>query len=70
MVLGSPAVIPIIQAAGDAQGPATTATAPVPGQNGPLRQTLGVHDDIVAFKANPSHQAAIKAFLDFAYQDK
>ena len=24
----------------------------------------------MAFNANPSHQAAIKAFLDFAYQDK
>ena len=30
-----------------------------------------MHDDIVAFKAGgSSHQAAIKQFLDFVYQDK
>jgi multiple sugar transport system substrate-binding protein len=70
MVLGSPAVIPIIQAAGVLK-PADYATANVPGKNGPLTQTLGVHDDIVAFKAGgASHLAAIKDFLDFAYQDK
>ena len=69
MVLGSPALIPIIQAAGTLQS-ADYATADVPGKTGPLTDTLGVHDDIVAFNANPSHQAAIKAFLDFAYQDK
>jgi multiple sugar transport system substrate-binding protein len=68
MVLGSPAVVPIIQSAGTL----TTAdfgTASIPGKNGPITQTLGVHDDIVAFNTNPSHEAAIKAFLDFAYQD-
>jgi multiple sugar transport system substrate-binding protein len=70
MMLGSPAVIPIIQAAGVLK-PSDYATAPVPGKNGPLASTLGVHDDIVAFKAGgPSHEAAIKKFLDFAYQDK
>jgi multiple sugar transport system substrate-binding protein len=69
MMLGSPAVIPIIQSAGVLQ-PADYATAAIPGKNGAITQTLGVHDDIVAFKANPSHQAAIKAFLDFAYSDK
>ena len=42
----------------------------MPGKSGALTDTLGVHDDIVAFKASASHQAAIKAFLDFAYQDK
>jgi multiple sugar transport system substrate-binding protein len=69
MVLGSPALVPIIQA----QGTLTSsdyATADVPGKNGPLTNTLGVHDDIVAFNANPSHEAAIKDFLDFAYQDQ
>jgi multiple sugar transport system substrate-binding protein len=70
MVLGSPAVIPIIQQAG-ALKPADYGTADVPGKAGPLSDTLGVHDDIVAFKAaGTSHQAAIKEFLDFAYQDK
>jgi multiple sugar transport system substrate-binding protein len=69
MMLGSPAVIPIIQSAGVLK-PADYATAAIPGKAGPISQTLGVHDDIVAFKANPSHQAAIKAFLDFAYSDK
>jgi multiple sugar transport system substrate-binding protein len=69
MMLGSPAVIPIIAAAGVLK-PTDYATAAIPGKSAPIAQTLGVHDDIVAFKANPSHQAAIKAFLDFAYQDK
>jgi multiple sugar transport system substrate-binding protein len=69
MVLGSPAVIPIIQQAGVLQ-PSDYGTADVPGKNGPLTNTLGVHDDIVAFKAGGSaHQAAIKEFLDFVYQD-
>ena len=70
MVLGSPAVIPIIQQAGTLKD-SDYATADVPGKDGPLSDTLGVHDDIVAFKAGgASHQAAIKQFLDFVYQDK
>jgi multiple sugar transport system substrate-binding protein len=70
MVLGSPAVIPIIQAANVLKS-ADYATANVPGKSGALTQTLGVHDDIVAFKAGgSSHLAAIKDFLDFVYQDK
>jgi len=70
MVLGSPAVIPIIQQAGVLK-PADYGTADVPGKTAPLSDTLGVHDDIVAFKAGgTSHQAAIKQFLDFVYQDK
>jgi multiple sugar transport system substrate-binding protein len=69
-VLGSPAVIPIIQQAGVLK-PADYGTADVPGKTAPLTDTLGVHDDIVAFKAaGSSHQAAIKQFLDFVYQDK
>jgi multiple sugar transport system substrate-binding protein len=69
MVLGSPAVIPIIQQAGVLQ-PSDYATADVPGKTGPLTNTLGVHDDLVAFKAGgTSHQAAIKEFLDFVYSD-
>jgi multiple sugar transport system substrate-binding protein len=70
MVLGQPALIPIIQQAGVLQA-SDYGTADVPGKSGPLTNTLGVHDDIVAFKAGgTSHQAAIKEFLDFAYQDK
>ena len=68
-MLGSPAVIPIIQAAGMLES-GDYATAAVPGKNGPLASTLGVHDDIVAFKRRRRHLAAIKKFLDFAYQDK
>lgn len=68
MMLGSPAVIPIISAAGVLKS-SDYATADVPGKNGPLASTLGVHDDIVAFNTG-GHQAAIKKFLDFAYQDK
>ena len=68
MVLGSPAVIPIIQAAGVLK-PSDYSTANVPGHRAPLASTLGVHDDIVAFNTG-GHQAAIKKFLDFVYQDK
>jgi len=68
MVLGSPAVIPIIQAAGVLKA-GDYATADVPGKAGPLQSTLGVHDDIVAFSTG-GHKTAIKKFLDFAYQDK
>lgn len=69
MVLGSPAVIPIIQQAGVLKS-ADYGTADVPGKTAPLKNTLGVHDDIVAFKeGGAAHQAAIKEFLDFVYQD-
>jgi multiple sugar transport system substrate-binding protein len=67
MMLGSPAVIPIIQAAGILKSSDYT-TADVPGKNAPLVSTLGVHDDIIAFNTG-GHAAAIKKFLDFAYQD-
>ncbi len=68
MMLGLPAVIPIIGAAGILT-PSDYTTASVPGENAPLKSTLGVHDDIVAFNTG-GHAAAIKKFLDFAYQDK
>jgi multiple sugar transport system substrate-binding protein len=67
-MLGSPAVIPIVQAAGVLTS-SDYATADVPGKTGPLTSTLGVHDDIVAFNTG-GHQTAIKKFLDFVYQDK
>jgi multiple sugar transport system substrate-binding protein len=68
MVGGQPALIPIIKQAGVLKS-ADYATADFPGKNGPLASTLGVHDDIVAFSTG-GHQAAIKKFLDFAYQNK
>jgi multiple sugar transport system substrate-binding protein len=68
MVLGSPAVIPIIQAGGVLQS-SDYAVAPIPGKTGPLTDTLGVHDDIVVFKTSPSHLAADREFLDFVYED-
>jgi multiple sugar transport system substrate-binding protein len=70
MVLGSPAVIPIIQQAGILKA-SDYGVADVPGKNGPLTQTLGVHDDIVVFKTGgTAHLAADKEFLDFVYQDQ
>jgi multiple sugar transport system substrate-binding protein len=68
MVGGSGALIPIIQAAGKLQSSDYGVVA-MPGKTAPLTSTLAVHDDITAFKAG-GHAAQIKAFLDFAYQDK
>jgi multiple sugar transport system substrate-binding protein len=70
MVLGSPAVIPSIQSA-NVLTSSDYGVADIPGKNGPLTSTLGVHDDIVVFKTGGSaHLAADKEFLDFVYQDK
>jgi multiple sugar transport system substrate-binding protein len=68
MINGSPALIPIIQSAGVLQSSDWTSV-PIAGKNGPLTTTLGVCDNVAAFKPN-GHQAQIKEFLDFAYQDK
>jgi multiple sugar transport system substrate-binding protein len=68
MINGSPALIPIIQSAGVLQSSDWTSV-PIAGQNGPLTVTLGVCDNVAAFKPN-GHEAQIKEFLDFAYQDK
>jgi multiple sugar transport system substrate-binding protein len=68
MVGGQPALIPIIQQAGVLTS-SDYSTANFPGRTGPLASTLGVHDDIVAFNTG-GHQAAIKKFLDFVYQNK
>ena len=70
MINGSPALIPIIQ-----QGKVLTGSdwtsVPIPGKTGPLQTTLGVCDFTAAFKSGGTgKQAAIKKFLDFAYQDK
>jgi multiple sugar transport system substrate-binding protein len=67
MVGGSPAVVPIIQQAGKLTS-SDWATAPFPGQNGPLTDPLGVDDQIVALNVH-NEQTAIADFLNFAYQD-
>ncbi|MBR7838789.1 extracellular solute-binding protein [Actinospica durhamensis] len=67
MVGGSPAVVPIIQAAGKLQS-SDWATAPFPGQTGTLTDPLGVDDQIVALNVH-NEQSAIQKFLNFAYQD-
>jgi multiple sugar transport system substrate-binding protein len=68
MINGSPALIPIIQSA-KVLGASDWTSVPIAGKTGPLTTTLGVCDNVAAFKAN-GHQAQIKEFLDFAYQDK
>jgi multiple sugar transport system substrate-binding protein len=68
MINGSPALIPIIQAGGVLQS-ADWTSVPIAGKTGPLSTTLGVCDNVAAFRPN-GHQAQIKEFLDFAYQDK
>lgn len=67
MINGSPALIPIIQSSGVLKSTDWTSV-PIAGKSGPLSSTLGVCDNVAAFKSN-GHQAQIKAFLDFAYQD-
>jgi multiple sugar transport system substrate-binding protein len=70
MINGSPALIPIIQS-GKVLSTSDWSSVPIPGKTGPLSKTLGVCDNVTAFKAGgTSKQAAIKKFLDFAYQDK
>lgn len=68
MINGSPALVPIIQSGGVLKT-ADWASVQIAGKTGPLTQTLGVSDNAAAFKQN-GHQAQIKKFLDFAYQDK
>jgi multiple sugar transport system substrate-binding protein len=66
MINGSPALIPIIQQAGVLKD-ADWTSVPIAGRSGALDKTLGVCDNVAAFKSN-GHQAEIKKFLDFAYQ--
>jgi len=68
MINGSPALIPIIQSAGVLKD-SDWGSVPIAGQSGALKSTLGVCDNVAAFSPN-GHQAQIKKFLDFAYQDK
>jgi multiple sugar transport system substrate-binding protein len=70
MINGSPALIPIIQQ-GKVLNSSDWSQVPIAGKNAPLQTTLGVCDFTAAFKAGgTSKQAAVKKFLDFAYQDK
>jgi multiple sugar transport system substrate-binding protein len=70
MINGSPALIPIIND-GKVLGNDDWTSVPIAGKSGPLTSTLGVCDFVAAFKnGGTSKQAAIKKFLDFAYQDK
>jgi multiple sugar transport system substrate-binding protein len=64
MTNGSPSLLPQIK------GKINYGVAPIVGKNGALTTTLGVCDWLWAFKTTGQHQAQIKAFLDFAYQDK
>jgi multiple sugar transport system substrate-binding protein len=70
MINGSPALVPIIED-GKVLSDSDWTSVTVPGKSGPLQHTLGVCDFVAAFKnGGTSKQAAIKKFLDFAYQDK
>jgi multiple sugar transport system substrate-binding protein len=70
MINGSPALIPIIQS-GKVLADSDWTSVPIPGKTGPLSSTLGVCDFVAAFKnGGTKKQAAIKKFLDFAFQDK
>jgi multiple sugar transport system substrate-binding protein len=68
MINGSPALVPIITAGGVLKS-SDWASVEIAGKNGALSKTLGVSDNTAAFKSN-GHEAEIKKFLDFAYQDK
>jgi multiple sugar transport system substrate-binding protein len=68
MINGSPALIPIIQQGGVLKQ-SDWASVPIAGKSGPLTDTLGVCDNVAAFRPN-GHEAQIKKFLDFVYQDK
>jgi multiple sugar transport system substrate-binding protein len=70
MINGSPALIPIIES-GKVLGASDWTSVPIAGKTAPLTSTLGVCDFVAAFKnGGTKKQAAIKKFLDFAYQDK
>ncbi len=67
MINGSPALIPIIKTPGVLTS-SDWASVPIAGKSGALSDTLGVCDNVAAFKPN-GHEAQIKKFLDFVYQD-
>jgi multiple sugar transport system substrate-binding protein len=69
MMNGEVALLPIINSANVLKS-GDLGTAPIAGKDGPIDKTLGVCDFVAAFKGNGTKQAAIKKFLDFAFQDK
>jgi multiple sugar transport system substrate-binding protein len=69
MMNGEVALLPIINSANVLKS-GDLGTAPIAGKTGPIDKTLGVCDFVAAFKGDGTKQAAIKAFLDFAFQDK
>jgi multiple sugar transport system substrate-binding protein len=69
MINGSPALIPIIQDGGKLTQ-SDWASVPIPGKSGPLDKTLGVCDNVAAFKTDGKKKAAITKFIDFFYQNK
>ena len=69
MMNGEVALLPIINSA-NVLKPGDLGTAPIAGKTGPIDKTLGVCDFVAAFKGNGTKQAAIRKFLDFAFQDK
>ncbi len=66
---GQGALIPIIRKAGVLTD-ADWGTAPLVGRTKALDTTLGVADQLYAFKGDGSKKAALKQFLDFTYLDK
>jgi multiple sugar transport system substrate-binding protein len=68
MINGSPALIPIIQKSGVLKR-SDWASVAIAGKSGPLTDTLGVCDNVAAFRPN-GHETQIKKFLDFVYQNK
>ena len=69
MMNGEVALLPIINAA-NVLKKGDLGTAAIAGKTGPIDKTLGVCDFVAAFKGSGGKQAAIKKFLDFAFQDK
>jgi multiple sugar transport system substrate-binding protein len=69
MMNGEVALLPIINSANVLKS-GDLGTAPIAGKTGPIDKTLGVCDFVAAFKGDGTKQAAIKEFLDFAFQDK
>jgi multiple sugar transport system substrate-binding protein len=66
MINGSPALLPIIKST---NAKLNFGVAAIAGKTGPLTTTLGVADFMMGFNKS-GHKDQIKAFLDFAFQDK
>jgi multiple sugar transport system substrate-binding protein len=68
MINGSPALIPLIEKGGVLKR-SDWASVAIAGKSGALTDTLGVCDNVAAFRSN-GHEAQIKKFLDFVYQNQ